>query len=273
MRALPLVACQGGAAPDIVPRDAGRVVLDEDPRPRRRVGGTDQRRRRARSGRGRAGACNDLARLGRDLGPGSVRHGARLMGFPPNGSPCGRRRTTRPATRRWRMLSSPGPRIAAAHRRSRRRHRRGLARPSPRLPDAAWTICDWDEGCWPTPPRRPAGSIWRAIWRRPSTRSGSRNRLRLSGPCVQALAHPPVQALEASGAALYALLTYDGRGMGFAPPHEAEALAAFHADMRRDKGFGPALGPDAPAAALDLAAKAGRAAQSAPSDWRIAPDH
>ncbi len=50
----------------------------------------------------------------------------------------------------------------------------------------------------------------------------------------------------AAGATLYAVLTYDGRE-AWAPPYplDAAALAAFHADQRRDKGLGPALGPDA----------------------------
>jgi len=50
----------------------------------------------------------------------------------------------------------------------------------------------------------------------------------------------------ACGAALYAVLSYDGRE-DWRPPNalDAEVLAAFHADQRRDKGLGPALGPEA----------------------------
>lgn len=76
--------------------------------------------------------------------------------------------------------------------------------------------------------------------------------------------------LVASGAALYAALTYDGReDWRPKPPHEAEALAAFHRDMSRDKGFGPALGPaahDALAAALRAR---GYDVSEAQSDWRL----
>ncbi|MEM1315125.1 MAG: methyltransferase domain-containing protein [Pseudomonadota bacterium] len=70
-------------------------------------------------------------------------------------------------------------------------------------------------------------------------------------------------------AAVYAALTYDGRET-WSPAHAAEgaALTAFHAHMRRDKGFGPALGPDAPAALA--AALADRALTTAPSPWRLA---
>lgn len=69
---------------------------------------------------------------------------------------------------------------------------------------------------------------------------------------------------------LYAALTYDGReDWRPAPPQEAAAHAAFLADMRRDKGFGPALGPaahDALAAALRAR---GYAVTEARSDWRL----
>src|SRR5690606_5887396 len=46
----------------------------------------------------------------------------------------------------------------------------------------------------------------------------------------------------AAGAAVYAALSYDGRER-WSPPHplDAQVLAAFHADQRRDKGLGPAL--------------------------------
>lgn len=80
-----------------------------------------------------------------------------------------------------------------------------------------------------------------------------------------------VARLAAARRPLYAALTYDGRERWRpAPPHETAALAAFHADMRRDKGFGPALGPDA-AAYLETALRdADFAVESRPSDWRLA---
>lgn len=55
-----------------------------------------------------------------------------------------------------------------------------------------------------------------------------------------------VARVAGCGAALYAALTYDGRE-AWHPAHtlDDEVLAAFHADQRRDKGLGPALGPEA----------------------------
>jgi hypothetical protein len=76
----------------------------------------------------------------------------------------------------------------------------------------------------------------------------------------------------AAGAALYAVLSYDGRAF-WSPPHplDAAVLAAFNADQRRDKGLGPALGPDAAARIAATLARAGYSIATAPSDWRLRP--
>ncbi|MGM0586114.1 MAG: methyltransferase domain-containing protein [Pseudomonadota bacterium] len=75
-------------------------------------------------------------------------------------------------------------------------------------------------------------------------------------------------------AAIYAALNYDGHETWTPePPHEAEALAAFHGHQRGDKGFGPALGPQAGAAlAAGLAARGWRVF-TARSPWRLGADH
>lgn len=76
--------------------------------------------------------------------------------------------------------------------------------------------------------------------------------------------------LAEADAPLYAALTYDGREEW--PPgsaQEAAGLAAFHQDMKRDKGFGPALGPEA-AGYLETALRSrGFAVRTARSDWRL----
>lgn len=76
----------------------------------------------------------------------------------------------------------------------------------------------------------------------------------------------------AAGAALYAVLTYDGRE-SWSPAHplDAAVLAAFHADQRRDKGLGPALGPGAAPYLAAALRRAGFEVGTAPSDWRLAP--
>ena len=71
--------------------------------------------------------------------------------------------------------------------------------------------------------------------------------------------------------ALFAL-TYDGR-MRWTPPHRDDERVQldFHVDMRRAKGFGPALGPGAAGAAADAFAQRRARLSRAASDWRIAP--
>jgi hypothetical protein len=73
-----------------------------------------------------------------------------------------------------------------------------------------------------------------------------------------------------SGAALYSVLTYDGREE-WSPPHplDAEVLRAFHADQRRDKGLGPALGPDAHATLAACLRGHGYEVFEARSDWDL----
>ena len=67
-----------------------------------------------------------------------------------------------------------------------------------------------------------------------------------------------------------ACLTVDGDD-DFAPAHPGDesVLGAFRADQVRDKGFGPALGSDAPAALEAMLAAQGWAAASEKSDWDI----
>ena len=73
------------------------------------------------------------------------------------------------------------------------------------------------------------------------------------------------------GAAVHAVLTYDGRE-DWRPPDtlDAEVLAAFHADQRRDKGLGPALGPEANAHLSAILRGHGYRVFEAASDWKLA---
>ncbi len=78
--------------------------------------------------------------------------------------------------------------------------------------------------------------------------------------------------LAAAGAGFYAALNYDG-AMDWSPalPGDAAALAAFNRHQRGDKGFGPALGPEAGAAVAAVFARRGYAVRCAPSPWRLGP--
>lgn len=68
-------------------------------------------------------------------------------------------------------------------------------------------------------------------------------------------------------------LSYDGR-MRWTPGHRDDDFiaAAFHRDMSRDKGFGPALGPAATSFIASRLAAAGALLDCRPSDWRIGAD-
>jgi SAM-dependent methyltransferase len=77
-------------------------------------------------------------------------------------------------------------------------------------------------------------------------------------------------AIAARKAAFYTVLTYDG-DQRWTPEHEADAALAeaFHAHQRRDKGFGPAAGPDAPDTTSEAFSGAGYAVSEGDSAWRL----
>lgn len=82
-------------------------------------------------------------------------------------------------------------------------------------------------------------------------------------------------ALVAAGLPpVLATLTVDGR-VDLLPgdPDDDAVLGRFHLHMRRDKGFGPALGPMAPQALHVALEAAGYRVWSARSDWTVGPDH
>jgi hypothetical protein len=54
-------------------------------------------------------------------------------------------------------------------------------------------------------------------------------------------------------------------------PDDELARGLFNRHQRGDKTFGPALGPDATGAALEIFAARGYALEQAPSDWRLDP--
>jgi hypothetical protein len=75
-----------------------------------------------------------------------------------------------------------------------------------------------------------------------------------------------------TGAALHVVLTYDGR-IGWNPPDLADAVAAglVNRHQRTDKGFGPALGPDAAPALQHLLADPPGELLVERSDWLLGP--
>jgi hypothetical protein len=69
---------------------------------------------------------------------------------------------------------------------------------------------------------------------------------------------------------VYAALTYDGRiDLSPADPLDATIAFAVNAHQRTDKGFGPALGPSAAAAAISMFEALGYSVVRGSSDWLI----
>lgn len=79
-----------------------------------------------------------------------------------------------------------------------------------------------------------------------------------------------VAKVTASSSAFYTVLTYDGEERWF-PPHadDAAVLTAFHADQHRDKGLGPALGPNATDYLAHRFEAAGYAVRIGDSAWSL----
>jgi len=69
---------------------------------------------------------------------------------------------------------------------------------------------------------------------------------------------------------IYAALSYDGLAtLEPADPFDAAVIDAVNQHQRRDKGFGPALGPDATDAAAAMLDRAGYHVDRERSDWRL----
>jgi hypothetical protein len=80
--------------------------------------------------------------------------------------------------------------------------------------------------------------------------------------------------VEAAARALpvYAALSYDGRAtLTPSDPFDAEMVAAVNRHQRRDKGFGPALGPQAAALAVARFEGVGYGVVQGRSDWMFGP--
>jgi hypothetical protein len=73
--------------------------------------------------------------------------------------------------------------------------------------------------------------------------------------------------------AIYAVLSYDGT-VGMEPVHALDqaVVEAFNRDQRRDKGFGPALGPDAARILIEVLHRAGYRVRTAETPWRLGPE-
>ncbi|HEX3182813.1 MAG TPA: class I SAM-dependent methyltransferase [Beijerinckiaceae bacterium] len=72
---------------------------------------------------------------------------------------------------------------------------------------------------------------------------------------------------------MYAALSYDGCAeISPADPHDAAIMQSLNKHQRGDKGFGPALGPDAAGKAIVRFQSLGYSVVQGPADWRFAPE-
>lgn len=83
-----------------------------------------------------------------------------------------------------------------------------------------------------------------------------------------------VRIVLARDLALLAVLTYDGRVV-LEPAHEQDGavIELVNRHQRTDKGFGPALGPEAALALGRLLHEAGETPLVSTSDWQAGPEH
>lgn len=144
---------------------------------------------------------------------------------------------------------------------------------SPRLPSLRWRLVDHDPALLAEAERRTGAETRRADLAAdpagPLEGAGIVTASALYDLVSAAWLDRFVAALP-SGAAVYAALSYDGvETWEPSDPAEPAALAAFNAHQRTDKGFGPALGPDATAALAERLAARGWRVTTAPSPWRL----
>jgi hypothetical protein len=153
------------------------------------------------------------------------------------------------------------------------------------LPDhQSWLLVDYDAALLASVPTRDDGSCrvetrqldLRALDDDAGREMFSGRTLVTASALLDLVSEEWLRALAArcreSGAALLFALSYDGR-IQFSPeePEDAEVRDLVNRHQRTDKGFGRALGPDAPAMAEHLLVAIGYRVERARSDWVLEP--
>ena len=88
--------------------------------------------------------------------------------------------------------------------------------------------------------------------------------------CSKDFTHALCTKIGAQNTGLYAALNYDGSTTWHpAHPFDEQVLAAFNQDQQRDKGLGPALGPNATSALKGALESLGYSVEVTSSPWKL----
>ena len=147
---------------------------------------------------------------------------------------------------------------------------------SPLLPDATWTLTDYDPALLALAKERApdvetvqvdlSENLGGVLAREADAITASALIDLVSAEWLDAL------VAHLQGRVVYIALSYDGREE-WLPPHDddGEILEAFQSHQRGDKGFGPALGADAVPYLSKALVNAGYRTKTAPSPWNLQP--
>ncbi len=88
--------------------------------------------------------------------------------------------------------------------------------------------------------------------------------------CSESFINALCARISAQNTGIYAALNYDGTTTWHpSHPFDEQVLAAFNQDQQRDKGLGPALGPQATSILKAALEKAGYSVEIASSPWKL----
>ena len=285
---LPVIGTTAGAIPDTVPPDAGVLVEPNDVKALTRtlrmlIENPKERQWFASGARAAAAALPTWRELGEAVWPARSRRwhelqrrlarAARALRSPRaqrGGARCGRRRRS-PAGRRSRSSISP----AAPARHSARSRPRIEARQNWRLVDNDLSLLA--RAPQSSPPDVNVTTVPIDLNRDLEAALDGPVDLVTTSALLDLVSDEWLERLAVETAArrlpVYAALSYDGRiEMTPADAADEKIIAAVNAHQRTDKGFGPALGPEAAQPAIERFERVGYSVVQGASDWVFAPD-
>ena len=152
---------------------------------------------------------------------------------------------------------------------------------SPLLPDVAWTLLDYETELLDEAKRRigPRDDVSFHCADLNTLDEGLLDNVAvvtasaLFDLCSEDFCRRFVERLARNKIGLYAALNYDGlMEWSIEHPLDGVVVAGFNKHQRTDKGFGPALGPDATDCLSGLCEAAGLSIETASSPWQLGPE-